>query len=153
MHEGQPKPEFDAQTMLFMAQLASGNGPKVISELRDLTRRTQAAMGKPWKESQAELQAIGKESDQSNVLVKTMLASNSESVSAKQFEMATLRTMLDAALTMMRPRERQLLWLAHAEGYSHREVAEVMGLGAASVRLLLFRARRKMARLMQEGAA
>jgi DNA-directed RNA polymerase specialized sigma24 family protein len=29
----------------------------------------------------------------------------------------------------------------------------VMGLGAASVRLLLFRARRKMARLMQEGAA
>jgi RNA polymerase sigma-70 factor, ECF subfamily len=63
------------------------------------------------------------------------------------------RTMLDAALTMMRPRERQLLWLAHAEGYSHQEVAEVMGLGTASVRLLLFRARRKMARLMQEGAA
>jgi DNA-directed RNA polymerase specialized sigma24 family protein len=49
----------------------------------------------------------------------------------------------------MRPRERQLLWLAHAEGYSHREIAEVTGLGSASIRLLLFRARRKIARLLQ----
>jgi RNA polymerase sigma-70 factor (ECF subfamily) len=49
----------------------------------------------------------------------------------------------------MRPRDRQLLWLAHAEGYSHREIAEVTGLGSASIRLLLFRARRKIARLLQ----
>jgi RNA polymerase sigma-70 factor (ECF subfamily) len=55
---------------------------------------------------------------------------------------------LGPALKQMRPRERQLLWLAHAEGYSHREIAEVTGLGSASIRLLLFRARRKIARLL-----
>ena len=56
---------------------------------------------------------------------------------------------LGPALANMRPRERQLLWLAHAEGYSHREIAEITGLATASIRLLLFRARRKIARLLQ----
>jgi RNA polymerase sigma-70 factor (ECF subfamily) len=50
----------------------------------------------------------------------------------------------------MKPRERQLLWLAHAEGYSHREIAQITGLAAASIRLLLFRARRKIAKLLRE---
>jgi RNA polymerase sigma-70 factor (ECF subfamily) len=63
---------------------------------------------------------------------------------------AESRMALMPALRQMKPRERQLLWLAHAEGYSHREVAQVMGLAAASVRLLLFRARRKMAKLLRE---
>jgi RNA polymerase sigma-70 factor, ECF subfamily len=61
--------------------------------------------------------------------------------------------LLEPAMRQMKPRERQLLWLAHAEGYSHREIAQVLGLGAASVRLLLFRARRRMASLLREGAA
>jgi RNA polymerase sigma-70 factor (ECF subfamily) len=59
------------------------------------------------------------------------------------------QSMLGPALARMRPRDRQILWLAHAEGYSHREIAEVTGLVSASVRLLLFRARRKMADLLQ----
>ena len=57
---------------------------------------------------------------------------------------------LGPALALMRPRDRQLLWLAHAEGYSHKEIAEVTGLASASIRLLLFRARRKIARLLRE---
>ena len=57
---------------------------------------------------------------------------------------------LDPALRQMRPRERQLLWLAHAEGYSHREISEITGLSAAGIRLLLFRARRKIARLLRQ---
>jgi RNA polymerase sigma-70 factor (ECF subfamily) len=60
------------------------------------------------------------------------------------------RVRLDPAMARMRPRDRQLLWLAHAEGYSHREIAEITGLGAASIRLLLFRARRKIARLLRD---
>jgi RNA polymerase sigma-70 factor, ECF subfamily len=56
---------------------------------------------------------------------------------------------LGPALASMRPRDRQLLWLAHAEGYSHREIAEITGLATASIRLMLFRARRKIARLLQ----
>lgn len=58
--------------------------------------------------------------------------------------------LLGPALRQMKPRERQLLWLAHAEGYSHREIAQVTGLAAASIRLLLFRARRKIAALLRE---
>ncbi len=57
---------------------------------------------------------------------------------------------LDPAMARMRPRERQLLWLAHAEGYSHREISEITGLSAAGIRLLLFRARRKIARLLRK---
>lgn len=60
------------------------------------------------------------------------------------------QAMLGPALSRMRPRDRQLLWLAHAEGYSHREIAEITGLGSASIRLLLFRARHKMADLLRE---
>ena len=55
---------------------------------------------------------------------------------------------LGPALKTMKPRERQLLWLAYAEGYSHREIAEITGLATASIKLLLFRARRKVARLL-----
>lgn len=58
-------------------------------------------------------------------------------------------SMLGPALAQLRLRDRQLLWLAYAEGYTHREIAEITGLGAASVRLLLFRARRKIARLLR----
>src|SRR5580704_8592794 len=60
------------------------------------------------------------------------------------------QAMLEPALARMRPRERQLLWLAHAEGYSHREISEITGLSAAGIRLLLFRARRKIARLLRK---
>jgi RNA polymerase sigma-70 factor, ECF subfamily len=59
--------------------------------------------------------------------------------------------LLGPALRQMKPRERQLLWLAHAEGYSHREIAEITGLASASIRLLLFRARRKIAALLRAG--
>lgn len=60
------------------------------------------------------------------------------------------QAILDPAMARMRQRDRQLLWLAHAEGYSHKEIAEITGLRAGSVRLLLYRARRKIARLLRE---
>jgi DNA-directed RNA polymerase specialized sigma24 family protein len=40
--------------------------------------------------------------------------------------------------------------LAYAEGYSHKEIAAVTGLRATGIRLLLFRARRKLARLLRQ---
>ncbi|HXE09764.1 MAG TPA: sigma-70 family RNA polymerase sigma factor [Acidobacteriaceae bacterium] len=63
------------------------------------------------------------------------------------------RLTLMPALAKLRPRDRQLLWLAHAENYSHREIAEITGLAAPSIRLLLFRARRQMAKLLQQEGA
>jgi RNA polymerase sigma-70 factor, ECF subfamily len=49
----------------------------------------------------------------------------------------------------LKPRERQLLWLAYVEGSSHREIAKAAGLREQSVRGLLFRARAKLATLLR----
>jgi RNA polymerase sigma-70 factor, ECF subfamily len=49
----------------------------------------------------------------------------------------------------LKPREREMLWLAYVEGSSHREIAQVVGLREQSVRSLLFRARNKMAKLLR----
>jgi RNA polymerase sigma-70 factor (ECF subfamily) len=49
------------------------------------------------------------------------------------------------AFGRLKPRERALLWLAYAQGSSHREIADVLGLKTGSIKLLLFRARRKLA--------
>ncbi|NLV31861.1 MAG: RNA polymerase sigma factor [Acidobacteria bacterium] len=56
---------------------------------------------------------------------------------------------LGAALLSLRPVERQLLWLAHAEGMSHREIAAVTGFGTARIRLALYRSRHKLARALR----
>ena len=48
----------------------------------------------------------------------------------------------------LKPRERQLLWLAYVEGSNHKEIANCTGLRTGSIRLLLFRARRRLAELI-----
>jgi RNA polymerase sigma-70 factor (ECF subfamily) len=53
------------------------------------------------------------------------------------------------ALKALKPRERELLWLAYVEGMSHQEIATATGLAALSIRPLLFRARRKAASLLR----
>lgn len=50
----------------------------------------------------------------------------------------------------LKPRERVLLWLAHVEGNDHEEIAEALGLKAASVRVLLFRARKRLGEMLQK---
>lgn len=55
------------------------------------------------------------------------------------------------AMARLKPRERAMLWLAYAEGSSHQEIADVLGLSPASLKSMLFRARRKLAELL--GAA
>lgn len=65
-------------------------------------------------------------------------------------ERVTAQLWLEPALARMKPRERQLLWLAYAEGATHAEIAAMTGLKSASIRLLLFRARRRLARLLRE---
>lgn len=53
-----------------------------------------------------------------------------------------------AAMVALKPRERELLWLAYVEGMNHAEIAAATGLRAISVRMLLSRARRKAAGLL-----
>ena len=62
----------------------------------------------------------------------------------------SLRLDMDRALRRLRPRERQLLWLAHVEGVDHRAIAEMTGLKYKSVRVLLFRARKALAGHLQD---
>jgi RNA polymerase sigma-70 factor, ECF subfamily len=59
-------------------------------------------------------------------------------------ESDVMRTMKE-----LKPRERQLLWLAYVEGSSHREIAQAAGLREQSVRGLLFRARASLAKLLK----
>ncbi len=63
------------------------------------------------------------------------------------------RQVLASAFPSLRPRERQLLWLAYAEGATHREIAQITGLRETSIRLLLFRAKHKLMRIVRRQAA
>ena len=56
---------------------------------------------------------------------------------------------LRRAMALLKPRERALLWLAYAQGSSHREIAASLGLRTGSVKLLLFRARRRLANILR----
>lgn len=49
----------------------------------------------------------------------------------------------------LNPRERALLWLAHVEGSDHEEISEALGVKAKSVRVLLFRARKRLGDLLK----
>lgn len=62
-----------------------------------------------------------------------------------------LNAQLDVRRVMkaLKPRERELLWLAYVEGMTHTEIATATGLTALSVRPLLFRARKKAASLLR----
>ena len=60
-----------------------------------------------------------------------------------------LQTDVIQVMRSLKPREREMLWLAYVEGSSHREIAEVVGLREQSVRSLLFRARNKLAKLLR----
>jgi RNA polymerase sigma-70 factor, ECF subfamily len=49
------------------------------------------------------------------------------------------------AFEQLKTQEQTLLWLAYVEGFNHREIALTLELKEKSVRVLLFRARKKMA--------
>lgn len=68
--------------------------------------------------------------------------------SADQVGTVERRADFRQAMSHLKPRERAMLWLAYAEGASHREIADVLGLQPASLKTLLFRARRRLAALM-----
>ena len=48
----------------------------------------------------------------------------------------------------LKPRERALLWLAHVEEADHEDISEALGVKSKSVKVLLFRARKRLAELL-----
>lgn len=49
----------------------------------------------------------------------------------------------------LKPQERALLWLAHVEESDHGEIGEALGVKTRSVKVLLFRARKRLAELLR----
>jgi RNA polymerase sigma-70 factor, ECF subfamily len=60
---------------------------------------------------------------------------------------------LDAAMAGLRARDRAMLWLAYAHGSTHDEIATVIGVKTASVKLMLFRARQRLADRLRRRSA
>jgi RNA polymerase sigma-70 factor (ECF subfamily) len=69
-----------------------------------------------------------------------------------EHEMA-MRTDVSRAIQQLEPMQRELLWLAYAQGASHEEIAAIVGVRAISVRTLLFRAKRKLAAILNSGTS
>jgi RNA polymerase sigma-70 factor (ECF subfamily) len=64
-------------------------------------------------------------------------------------ERADLRSDMARAMRELRPRDRQMLWLAYVEGFSHREIGKALDLETASLRPMLFRARKRLAEVLR----
>lgn len=69
-------------------------------------------------------------------------------VDARVAERFEASTDLARAMAQLKPLQREMLWLAYALGSSHAEIAEMLGLKSGSVKILLLRARRKLAGLL-----
>jgi len=57
------------------------------------------------------------------------------------------RADVSRTLARLRPRDREMLWLAYALGSSHDEIARHLGVGRPSIKAMLARARRRFAML------
>ena len=56
---------------------------------------------------------------------------------------------LSQVFSRLTRQERVLLWLAYVEGYDHRQIAGIANVNRLSVKVLLFRARRKLAQMIE----
>lgn len=61
---------------------------------------------------------------------------------------AVLRHDMMKTFAELKPRERALLWLAHVEEADHDDISEALGVKPASVKVLLFRARKRLGELL-----
>ena len=57
---------------------------------------------------------------------------------------------LERSLSQLKPRERQLLWLAYVEGFSHSDIAAIVGTAAQSIRPMLARARDRFTLVLRD---
>jgi RNA polymerase sigma-70 factor, ECF subfamily len=64
---------------------------------------------------------------------------------------AARRLDVTRAMHQLKPRERSLLWLAYVQGCSYAEIAEVVGVKPSSLKSMLFRARRRLAAMLEPG--
>ena len=70
---------------------------------------------------------------------------------AQAAERAARRLDLHRALKHLKPRERSMLWLAYAQGWSHEEIAAAVGVKTASLKAMLHRARQRLVKALDTG--
>jgi RNA polymerase sigma-70 factor (ECF subfamily) len=61
-----------------------------------------------------------------------------------------LPTPVGTAFECLSDQQRALIWLAYVERYEHRDIAAMLELSEGSVRVLLFRARRRLANILKQ---
>ena len=66
-------------------------------------------------------------------------------------ERSARRIDLQRAMARLKPRERSMLWLAYALGWSHEEIAASIGVKTGSLKPMLHRARQRLAGLLKNG--
>jgi RNA polymerase sigma-70 factor, ECF subfamily len=66
-------------------------------------------------------------------------------------ERAARRLDLHKAMNQLKPRERSMLWLAYAQGWSHEEIASAIGVKTASLKAMLHRARHRLLKALNPG--
>ena len=64
---------------------------------------------------------------------------------------AARRLDLHRAMKQLKPRERSMLWLAYAQGWSHEEIAAAIGVKTSSMKAMLHRARQRLVKLLGPG--
>ena len=57
---------------------------------------------------------------------------------------------MEKTFKLLKPKERNLLWLACVEGYSHNEIAAITGAKEKSIRVQLFRVKKKFAGILRQ---
>jgi len=62
---------------------------------------------------------------------------------------SALRLDMTRVFRQLTPRQRQMMWLSYVEGADHKEIAAALGLREGSIRVLLHRARKKLAALLK----
>ena len=70
---------------------------------------------------------------------------------ARAAERSARRLDLKKAMSKLKPRERSMLWLAYAQGWSHEEIAAAIGVKTASLKAMLHRARQRLLKSMNPG--
>lgn len=65
-----------------------------------------------------------------------------------RLESTELRHDMMRVFAELKPQERALLWLAHVEESNHEEIGDALGVKPKSVKVLLFRARRRLGELL-----
>ena len=55
---------------------------------------------------------------------------------------------MERVFRLLKPRERTLLWLAYVEGYNHKEISDITHAGEKSIKVQLFRIRKKFSDIL-----